>query len=89
MSAKPLILVVEDNLANQMLVHTLLESAGYEVEVASSAAQALERLASIMPALILMAVQLPGKDGLSLTRQLKSMPRMLRSRLWLCRPTPS
>ena len=63
MSAKPLILVVEGKLANQMLVRTLLESAGYEVEVVKSAAQALERLASILPALILMDMQLTGKDG--------------------------
>ncbi len=71
----PLILVVEGNLASQILVRTLLESAGYEVEVAGSAAQALELLSSILPALILTDVQLPGKDGLSLTRQLKSGPR--------------
>ena len=45
MSAKPLILVVEGKLANQMLVRTLLESAGYEVEVVKSAAQALASLA--------------------------------------------
>jgi len=70
---KPLILVVEDNAANQMLAREVLEQAGYQVEVASTASQALDRLKTFTPALILMDVELPGKDGLSLTRLLKSM----------------
>jgi CheY-like chemotaxis protein len=71
--ALPLILVVEDNASNQLLVRTVLEGAGYRVEVASTASQALDRLKIMSPALILMDVELPGKDGLSLTRLLKTM----------------
>ncbi len=73
MSEQPLIFVVEDNSANQLLVRAVLEPMGYRVEVASTASQALERLKTLTPALILMDVELPGKDGLSLTRLLKSM----------------
>lgn len=73
MSAKPLILVVEDDSSNQLLVRTVLEPAGYRVEVASTSSQALERLKALTPALILMDVELPGRDGLSLTRLLKSL----------------
>ncbi len=73
MNGKQLILVVEDNAANQMLAREVLEQAGYEVEVASTATQALDHLKNSKPALILMDVELPGKDGLSLTRLLKSM----------------
>lgn len=73
MNGKQLILVVEDNAANQMLAREVLELAGYEVEVASTASQALDHLKNSKPALILMDVELPGKDGLSLTRLLKSM----------------
>src|SRR3984893_18733394 len=56
-----------------MLVRAVLEPVGYRVEVASTATQALERLKVVTPALILMVLELPGKDGLSLTRLLKSM----------------
>jgi two-component system cell cycle response regulator DivK len=70
---QPLILLVEDNSANQMLVRAVLEPVGYRVEVASTATQALERLKVVTPALILMDLELPGRDGLSLTRLLKSM----------------
>jgi CheY-like chemotaxis protein len=73
MSAPPLILVVEDNASNQLLVREVLQPAGYRVEVASTSNQALELLKNSTPALILMDMELPGRDGLSLTRLLKSM----------------
>ena len=73
MSGQQLILLVDDNSSNQLLVKTVLEPAGYQVEVASTASQALDRLKTMTPAMILMDLELPGKDGLSLTRLLKSM----------------
>jgi CheY-like chemotaxis protein len=69
-----LILVVEDNEANQMLVRAVLELEGYRVVLAGSAPEALELLKQSSPDLILMDVQLPGEDGLSLTRRLKHDP---------------
>ena len=69
-----LILVVEDNETNQMLVRAVLELDGYRVAVAGSAGEAWEELRQNTPGLILMDVQLPGQDGLSLTRELKADP---------------
>jgi CheY-like chemotaxis protein len=74
MSYQPLVLVVEDNEANQLLARSVLEREGYRVEVAGAAEEALEKLAERLPNLILMDVQLPGRDGLSLTRDLKADP---------------
>jgi CheY-like chemotaxis protein len=65
------VLVVEDNEANQLLARCVLEREGYRVEVAGAADEALEKLGEKVPNLILMDIQLPGKDGLSFTRQLK------------------
>jgi CheY-like chemotaxis protein len=67
-----LILVVEDNPSNQLLTSTVLELEGYRVEMAESSMQAMERVAAHLPDLILMDVQLPGVDGLSLAKALKS-----------------
>ena len=74
MSGSNLILVVEDNEANQLLARAVLELEGYEVRVAGSGPEALEALRECTPDLILMDVQLPGQDGLSLTRELKADP---------------
>lgn len=69
-----MILVVEDNEANQLLVRAVLELEGYRVALAGSAPEALDQLRASPPDLILMDVQLPGEDGLTLTRQLKADP---------------
>jgi CheY-like chemotaxis protein len=74
----PLILVVEDNETNQMLAVAVLQREGYRVEVASSSEEARERLAGSLPDLILMDIQLPGLDGLALTRLLKEDPATAR-----------
>ena len=66
------ILVIEDNEANQMLTRAVLELDGHEVRVASSAPEAAELIREHAPELILMDLQLPGQDGLSFTRELKS-----------------
>jgi CheY-like chemotaxis protein len=71
---RSVILLVEDNEANQMLARAVLEREGFEVRVAGSADEARVELRAAMPGLILMDVQLPGQDGLSLTRDLKSDP---------------
>jgi CheY-like chemotaxis protein len=74
MSTAPLILVVDDNDAGQLLVSSVLELDGFRVETAGSSGEVLDRLRVHVPDLILMDVQLPGQDGLSLTRQLKADP---------------
>jgi CheY-like chemotaxis protein len=73
MSAKT-ILVVDDSPANLKLIRVLLSSEGYQVVTALDAESALAMIASFRPDLILMDLQLPGMDGLQLTRQLKADP---------------
>jgi two-component system cell cycle response regulator DivK len=68
------ILVVEDNEMQSILVRFLLEEAGHTVQIAGSAEAALETLRSFSVDLILMDLQLPGMDGLELTRILRQDP---------------
>jgi CheY-like chemotaxis protein len=73
-SARPLALIVEDNPANMLLAQRTLERGGYRTTPARSAEEALTLLAATIPDVILMDVQLPGMDGLTLTRRLKADP---------------
>ena len=67
-----IVLLIEDNEANSLLATAVLEREGFHVEVASSAAEANRLLRAVIPAVILMDVQLPGEDGLTYTRELKA-----------------
>ena len=73
MAGEP-ILIVDDNPANLKLARVLLRGEGYEVRTAADAEEAIALLASFEPRLILMDLQLPGMDGLELTRRLKADP---------------
>jgi|SRR5438067_1478271 CheY-like chemotaxis protein len=69
-----LIMVVDDNPVNLKLARVLLMKKGYAVYTAMDADEALAVLESVHPHLILMDIQLPGMDGLTLTRRLKVNP---------------
>lgn len=68
------ILVVEDNPLNMELVSDLLRSKGYQVIEATTGEQALKLIKEHHPSLVLMDVQLPELDGLSVTRIIKTDP---------------
>ncbi len=70
--AKGPILIVDDNPANLELLLVILARDGYELHTATDAAEALTLLDTITPCLILLDLQLPGMDGLELTRRLKA-----------------
>jgi two-component system, cell cycle response regulator DivK len=65
------ILVVEDNEGNLELIRVVLEMAGHEVIVASSADVGLLAARKANPDLILMDMHLPGMDGYEATRIIK------------------
>lgn len=71
---KETILIVDDTPTNLKLAKVLLELEGYDVQTASDADEALCILATVQPSLILMDVQLPGMDGLTLTKKIKDNP---------------
>ena len=68
------ILVVDDNPTNLKLLSYMLAAAGYRVRTVGDAEQALALLAGWRPRLLLVDLQLPGMDGLALTRRLRADP---------------
>ncbi len=65
------ILVVEDNPLNMELVMEILSSHGMTVHPAADGDEALKRIENQVYDLILMDIELPGKDGIEITKIIK------------------
>jgi CheY-like chemotaxis protein len=68
---RPLILVVDDDPSVRAALQTMLGSE-YDVDTASDAASAVEKMHREQPDLLLLDVGLPDRDGYALTRELRS-----------------
>jgi two-component system chemotaxis sensor kinase CheA len=68
------ILVIDDSLTTRMLERSILESAGYIVELATSAEEGLEKAQQKRYALFLVDVEMPGMDGFSFIERTQSSP---------------
>jgi CheY-like chemotaxis protein len=69
------ILIVDDTPVNLKLTRILLVNEGYKVITAATAEEALDLLSGCQPDLILEDIQLPGIDGLEMTRRIKADDR--------------
>jgi two-component system chemotaxis sensor kinase CheA len=72
----PPILIVDDSLTTRMLEQSILESAGYAVELASSGEEALEMARRRRYGLFLVDVEMPGMDGFALLDRLRADPEL-------------
>ncbi len=67
----PHICIVDDNLMAREVIADLLSTEGYEVSLASSGPEIIERIGDIKPDVILMDVMMPGMSGYDVCRLLK------------------
>ena len=67
------ILIVEDDFASRSLLSSYLEKEGYFVSQTEQADNLCERVHQEQIDLVLLDINLPGKDGLTLTRELRSV----------------
>ncbi|MCK5671480.1 response regulator [Candidatus Bathyarchaeota archaeon] len=65
------ILIVEDELDIQKLVHRILTANGFEVFKASNGEEGLIKATTLKPDLIVMDLMMPGMSGLEVCRLLK------------------
>jgi len=70
------VLIVDDSLTTRMLEQSILESAGYEVDLAVSAEDALEIVKRKRYALFLVDVEMPGMDGFSFVERVRADPAL-------------
>ena len=66
------VMVVEDNEKNRKLMRVVLNAKGYNIIEAATGEEALNLLKNQKPDIILMDIQLPGIDGLTLIKQIKA-----------------
>ncbi len=68
------ILAVDDSASMRQMVSFTLKGAGYDVEQATDGVEALELAKSDQFDLVLSDVNMPNMDGITLTRELRSLP---------------
>ncbi len=68
-AARGPVLVVEDDPDLAALMEMILGEAGYDVETAGDGAEALDRIAARMPAVILLDMRMPVMDGWHFARE--------------------
>jgi CheY-like chemotaxis protein len=76
---KPPILVVDDNPDNAEIIRQYLEIRGYPTTVAHSGDEALALFETVRPAVVLLDVMMPGRDGWEVCRVMKQHPTLGRS----------
>ena len=72
MTGTPLILIVEDNPDNRTLLKDMLSMMEYDIVEAVDGVEGVEMAIKEKPALILMDLSLPQKDGWQATREIKA-----------------
>ncbi len=68
------VLIVEDNPDNMKLFRAILKMKGHEVSALLSGEGLMDALAEFRPDLVLMDIQLPGRDGFELLEDIRTSP---------------
>jgi CheY-like chemotaxis protein len=74
--AKPTILIAEDNADSREMMRLLLETKGYEIVWADDGLQAFDVALRSLPDLVLIDLEMPKVDGLTITRNLRARPEL-------------
>ena len=67
------ILIVEDNYDTQLLISSILRENGYQTFLVSDGKEVISRFKSYKPDIVLLDIQLPGKDGISILKKIKEI----------------
>jgi two-component system chemotaxis sensor kinase CheA len=74
--ARRSVLVIDDSLTTRMLEQSILESAGYAVDLAVSGEDGLEKARDARYALFLVDVEMPGMDGFTFIERTRADPSL-------------
>jgi two-component system chemotaxis sensor kinase CheA len=75
-SPVPPLLIVDDSLTTRMLEQSILESAGYEVDLAVSGEEALEKARRRRYGVLIVDIEMPGMNGFELLEKAREDPEL-------------
>lgn len=75
-TSHPPILVVDDNPDNAHIIRDYLGARGYPITVAYNGDDAMKAFEEVKPALVLLDVMMPGRDGWQVCRDMKQHPTL-------------
>lgn len=67
------ILLIDDSKTQLLSAKFTLQHGGYQVEAISDPATALDRIKELHPDLIITDINMPGKDGITLVREVRKL----------------
>jgi YesN/AraC family two-component response regulator len=67
------ILIIDDELPTLQMLSLYLEACGHNVLTAENESQGLEVFKQELPPIVLTDIKMPGRDGLDVLRQIKSL----------------
>ncbi len=73
---RPPVLIIDDSLTTRMLEQSILESAGYEVELATSAEEGLEKARARRYGVFIVDVDMPGMNGFEFVALTRADPEL-------------
>ena len=73
--SRPVVMVVDDGIANRQLIEAYLADLDCEVKLAGDGTSALQIIECSQPSVVLLDVQMPGIDGYEVCRLIKARPR--------------
>ena len=73
----PTALVIDDDMAQRVMIREALEQAGFVVEEAEDGEQGMAAIERIRPDIVLLDVMMPVLDGFTVCRKLRRLPRFM------------
>jgi putative two-component system response regulator len=71
-----LVLIVDDEYIGRETLQSVLEGEGYQLEMAESGVQAIEKAKQLLPDVILLDVMMPGMTGFEVCQRIRSDPQI-------------